>query len=249
MPEDVAIIGFDNRFEGAIQEPNLTSVHVPLFDIGYCALNLLLESIHKESPLPEKTMVETQLVIRQSCGCKDGTLLSEISRTEDGQDQPLPEAETSNLVAAIAQTTMQEVQNFSEDEIRSFSQQLVDTFQVGLQAGDNSKFQEVLLEILNRTESNGDVVYLWQKALKLLSIGFKDKYKNLSLKIDKFINEARSTINYQMQLQYRRHVMRERWVTSRLSLLTAELLTALGKNKFMTSFQNGCLKWISPPQS
>ena len=38
IPEDVAVIGFDNRLEGAVQQPPLTSVHVPLFNMGYQAV-------------------------------------------------------------------------------------------------------------------------------------------------------------------------------------------------------------------
>src|SRR5689334_20622764 len=33
IPQDIAIIGFDNRLEGAVHEPGLSSVHVPLFNI------------------------------------------------------------------------------------------------------------------------------------------------------------------------------------------------------------------------
>jgi DNA-binding LacI/PurR family transcriptional regulator len=39
VPEDVAVIGFDNRFEDAVQEPGLSSIHIPLFDIGYHAVS------------------------------------------------------------------------------------------------------------------------------------------------------------------------------------------------------------------
>ena len=45
IPQDVAVIGFDNRLEGAVHEPGLSSVHVPLFDIGYQSLKVLHEHL------------------------------------------------------------------------------------------------------------------------------------------------------------------------------------------------------------
>ncbi len=42
IPQDVAVIGFDDRPECAVQEPALTSVHIPLLKMGYRAVELLL---------------------------------------------------------------------------------------------------------------------------------------------------------------------------------------------------------------
>jgi signal transduction histidine kinase/DNA-binding LacI/PurR family transcriptional regulator/AraC-like DNA-binding protein len=234
IPEDVAIIGFDNRFEGVIQEPSLTSVHVPLYDIGYSSAKLLFEGITGTTLLPQKVMVETQLVIRQSCGGEDGTNVPDVDQMATIEKESSLEDEPWDLVASISHSIMKEVRNFSEDEIVSFSKQLVDNLLADLQSGDPTKFHEALMGILKRTEDSGDVVYIWQKALKRLDDGFKKEYQRLSPKIDEIINEARAAINYQMQLQYRRHVLRERWVSSRLSLLTAELLTALGKEQIFS---------------
>ena len=37
-PRDVAVIGFDNRLKGAANVPPLTTVEIPLFDMGRRAL-------------------------------------------------------------------------------------------------------------------------------------------------------------------------------------------------------------------
>ena len=50
VPQDVAIIGFDDRPESAVQEPALTSVAVPLFEMGYRAVEQLLRQIQGEPP-------------------------------------------------------------------------------------------------------------------------------------------------------------------------------------------------------
>ncbi len=65
VPQDVAIIGFDNRLEGAIQEPGLSSIHVPLFNMGYHAVHLLLQSIEGKADLAGTVKIDTRLVIRE----------------------------------------------------------------------------------------------------------------------------------------------------------------------------------------
>ena len=75
--QDVAVIGFDDRPESGVQEPPLTSVAVPLFEMGYQAVTQLLRQIQGE-PLPSAPVeVATHLVIRESCGCGRGVQVSD----------------------------------------------------------------------------------------------------------------------------------------------------------------------------
>lgn len=234
VPEDVALIGFDNRFEGAIQEPGLTSVHVPLYDIGYQSAKLLTQRIVENIPLPEKVKVETHLVIRQSCGCKEGKVLTDLKPTKEVSHNLDPEDKTAQVVDSISHMIIREVQNFSKDEIFSLSKQLVAGFNAGIKSGDPSNFQQVLQRILDQTEKSGDIVYLWQKAISYLDSVYLTETTDPSGIIDHMLDEARYVINSHMQLQYRRHVMDERWVSSRLSLLTAELLAAIGEEQIFS---------------
>ncbi|GAB4117329.1 MAG: hypothetical protein Fur005_24430 [Roseiflexaceae bacterium] len=66
IPEDVAMIGFDDTIEGLFRQPQLSSVRLDPIGIGLTALNMLLEWIeHDRRPVPF-TRIATQLVIRQS---------------------------------------------------------------------------------------------------------------------------------------------------------------------------------------
>lgn len=71
-PEDVAVIGFDDRLESAVQTPPLTSVHLPLFQVGVEAVERLLAQIRGDTSLPDLFEVRTRLVLRASCGCVPG---------------------------------------------------------------------------------------------------------------------------------------------------------------------------------
>jgi signal transduction histidine kinase/CheY-like chemotaxis protein len=70
IPEDVAIIGFDDILEGQSQLPQLTTVRHPTYTLGYEAVVSILESIDSKVELRGSKRVATQLIIRQSCGCR-----------------------------------------------------------------------------------------------------------------------------------------------------------------------------------
>ena len=67
VPEDVSVIGFDdNPFCEQVRIP-LTTVHVPAFEIGVKAAELIIEQIQqKDSPLQRKVTIETKLIQRES---------------------------------------------------------------------------------------------------------------------------------------------------------------------------------------
>ncbi|MEW6354797.1 MAG: LacI family DNA-binding transcriptional regulator [Planctomycetota bacterium] len=70
VPEDVAVVGFDDIQVGRYAATPLTTVSQPAEDIGRQAAELLIERISgkSEGMKPRKIVLEPELVIRQSCG-------------------------------------------------------------------------------------------------------------------------------------------------------------------------------------
>lgn len=68
IPQDVAVVGFDDLPESAYFTPALTSVKHPLRELGICAVESLLAQIEGESEdLPENAVkLQTELVVRDS---------------------------------------------------------------------------------------------------------------------------------------------------------------------------------------
>lgn len=230
VPNDAAVIGFDNRLEGAVQEPGLSSIHVPLFDMGYRAADLLLRKIEGRDPLAETFNMETHLVIRQSCGCGKGSLISsgEVHLASEN-----PFEQSTQLASLISMTIMNQAHSLTEDECLSLCKRLVNAYLAGIRAGDGSEFHGALEDALQRTETGDDDAHLWQEAVSLLESGLQNISDTASSRSSatELLNEARHTISAAMQRQHRRYVMRERWTSSRLSLLTAELLKALDETQ------------------
>jgi DNA-binding LacI/PurR family transcriptional regulator len=68
VPEDIAIIGFDDIEDCSFITPPLTTVQQPLQRLGYEAVKELISSIVGEKN-PGKIVLPTRLVVRRSCGC------------------------------------------------------------------------------------------------------------------------------------------------------------------------------------
>lgn len=68
VPEDVALIGFDDMPFAARSDPPLTTIRQPTYRMGGLAVETLLDLIeHPDSP-PHHIVLPTELVVRASCG-------------------------------------------------------------------------------------------------------------------------------------------------------------------------------------
>ena len=73
VPEDIAIIGFDNLRISGYVEPKLTTVAKPMYRMGLVAARLLMDTIEEDRPdaEPQEIMIQSKLKIRKSCGHED----------------------------------------------------------------------------------------------------------------------------------------------------------------------------------
>lgn len=68
VPQDVAVVGFDDVPFARFLSPPLTTIRAPIERVGQEAVRLLVKRIQGQECEPE-ILLPTQLVIRQSCGC------------------------------------------------------------------------------------------------------------------------------------------------------------------------------------
>ena len=67
-PEDVSVVGFNDMPFAEDLSPSLTTVHVPMFDIGVESARLLLRGIESETQDAVTVSLPVSLVVRQSTG-------------------------------------------------------------------------------------------------------------------------------------------------------------------------------------
>lgn len=72
VPEDIAVVGFDDGTLAPHTEPPLTSVRVFRRTMGQWAATRLLELVNDPISPPVQIKVSTKLVIRDSCGIRTG---------------------------------------------------------------------------------------------------------------------------------------------------------------------------------
>jgi DNA-binding LacI/PurR family transcriptional regulator len=69
VPEDLAIIGFDDIQMAALTRPSLTTIRQPMQLLGEAAVRLLFERLQNPDAPFRHEVLDTKLVVRQSCGC------------------------------------------------------------------------------------------------------------------------------------------------------------------------------------
>jgi len=70
IPEDIAFASFDDTIWAKLIVPPLTVVDQPTYEIGRTAAELLIKRIQDPSRSYREVILNTRLIIRQSCGCR-----------------------------------------------------------------------------------------------------------------------------------------------------------------------------------
>ncbi len=68
VPEEIAVVGFDDVSLSRHLNPPLTTVRAPIETASYLAARQLVRLIRNDEARPI-TLLPVELVIRQSCGC------------------------------------------------------------------------------------------------------------------------------------------------------------------------------------
>lgn len=71
VPDDIAVVGWDDVMTARYVSPGLTTVRQPLYELGRAAATRLHERIAGGPTVPEPLILPTELVLRSSCGCPE----------------------------------------------------------------------------------------------------------------------------------------------------------------------------------
>lgn len=70
IPKDIALIGFDDMPWATSLQPPLTVIAQPTYNLGTIAVRLLLDRILNPANPIQQVILESQLIVRESCGGK-----------------------------------------------------------------------------------------------------------------------------------------------------------------------------------
>ena len=171
IPQEVAIIGFDNIPEGRVVTPPLTTVPIRMKERGRQAVRTLLAQIRGET-VPELVTLPTKVRLRQSCGCPDpmvveaGLAESKIRFSDfDDDPRPWPERVASRRFEILAD--MEHVLDLDEST-PGWAGDLLDGFLNKISSEAANGFPNTLQRMLkNSAQAGGDLI-VWQKVISVI---------------------------------------------------------------------------------
>ena len=72
VPEDIAVIGFDDLPMPTFNDVELTTIRQPVMEMGQKAVELLLDLIENGTDPPRHVVLDSKLIIRSTCGSRKG---------------------------------------------------------------------------------------------------------------------------------------------------------------------------------
>jgi len=224
IPDDVAMIGFDDLLEAQAHMPPFTTVYNPAFAMGRQSLRTLLDVIAGR-PTAASVQVPVRLVVRRSCGCGRDTNHSAATTAR----QPIADSRTA-LVQAMDEAVLLEART-SPDEVEALCHSLVDSFIASIHTQQGAAFEQTLLDLLQRIEALEDDAHAWYVALSTLRQGLADFHPPLSASTQAFAEQllarARRIVGERTRQQAARVLLSKEHLADRLGQMSAQLLMAL----------------------
>lgn len=72
VPEDIALVGYDDREIASLSRPTITTVSLPCYEMGQTSAQLLLNCLDDQADMEQPIRVRGRLIIRESCGAEEG---------------------------------------------------------------------------------------------------------------------------------------------------------------------------------
>lgn len=70
VPEDIAVVSFDDMVFAPFLKVPLTTIRQPMKQLGNTAVELLFKKLASKFSASRKIILDTELIIRESCGFK-----------------------------------------------------------------------------------------------------------------------------------------------------------------------------------
>jgi DNA-binding LacI/PurR family transcriptional regulator/signal transduction histidine kinase len=222
VPDDVLVVGFDDIEDARFSTPALTTVRQPIYDSGRQAILAVLRQVMGEAVAWTITL-ETQLVVRRSCGCGAERAAALSSRSSPPVSSVSDVVPASAIIVAISAAHRALRGEISTGQIR----RSVAAFVSDLVESSAGSFERAFEDLLNERAPALADASVWQTAISALRDALTPALADpmLRQRAEDMWHSARvmaATAVEQLQAQHR--LLVERWATT-LGETTAALVT------------------------
>ncbi|GAB4529681.1 MAG: substrate-binding domain-containing protein [Anaerolineae bacterium] len=164
VPADVAVVGFNDIEEGRLVRPPLTSVSLPFYEQGWRSVEALLATLGGED-VPDHVILDSQLLVRQSCGCPSQSVdLAAIEPVPGDAHDPQTafRCAQEQIVEQIARVAS------DGDVAAAWAAQLMQAFRAEISAEPQGQFRAILDGMLQQGTLDGDEAAAWQCVISIL---------------------------------------------------------------------------------
>jgi GAF domain-containing protein/DNA-binding LacI/PurR family transcriptional regulator len=166
IPDDVVVLGFDERDDSRLTSPPLTTVKKPFYEVGKRLVETAIEAAAGKD-IPVTIHVPTQLVVRRSCGCIDPAIVqASLDKTQASQEkfEIIINTRRASFLAEIASGMEAAVPDIDSVRIHKF----VDTFITELSGKITGNFARALDDLLRQEMKAGDDGSTWQSMISAM---------------------------------------------------------------------------------
>ena len=245
VPSDIAVTGFDDCLDSKISLSSLTTTPLFLYEQGQKAVEILINLINgKEMPL--QTVIESNPIIRESCGCIDPVILNAKINKEESANVNKKKIIITSMLDLIFFSNKEDKLDLKK--IKELLNTVVDSFLTDISNSENNKFISTLTIIVYQFSLIYKKLDIWHNLLSIMHkqvlIYYKNKYNYKN--IENLFEQARIIISrISKQILYRSQIEKEE-IEYQLKILSQELLTSFNLNELLQAFANELPKFNIP---
>ncbi len=237
IPQDFAVVGFDDINESSYVTPPLTTVVQPLYEQAKTAMKLLIDLI-EEGKTMENVTLQTKLVLRESCGCYPKSFMDLDVQSFPAESKARGEQGSEGMKNSITEYLLQtlHVEESRKEKVILWIEKLIDSILSDLKARESTiGFLNTLKEILILQQIDQSTFNFWQEVLTFLRILFLSQFRTYQKlnRIEWLFQRAQDTVReFMMRALYSRNTFIEQGVFL-LSEVSQRLITTFEITELM----------------
>ncbi|MBR4323174.1 substrate-binding domain-containing protein [Treponema sp.] len=150
VPRDVAVTGFNNQYSGVFARSPVTTMNLEYFKRGYAAVELLIDRIMAPREHFDTLLVPTSLLIRQSCGCFEQSILEAAEAISNSEEPAFSLSTKEDFRPFILEKLRQIFPNLNENKLLTLADSIFDDIQGQKKESEILRYFQSLLQDLRK---------------------------------------------------------------------------------------------------